>query len=273
MSVSTSSSRLHITDLAAMKGHTPIVSLTAYSAPIARLLDPHIDCFIVGDSLGMVCYGHDSTLGVTVDMMIRHGRTVVTHSQRACIVIDMPFGSYQASPHQAFEQAARVLCETGAQAVKLEGGAEMADTVRFLVQRGVPVMAHIGLKPQHYHTMGGYKYQGRGEDGRAQVLADAAAMVEAGAFGLLLEGLAEPVAREVTQQVPVPTIGIGASPQCDGQVLVTDDLLGLTPKAPRFAQRYADLADSISQAAQRYAGDVRARRFPELSHCFGVSGD
>ncbi len=263
-------SRLHIPDLVAMKGHAPIVCLTAYAAPIARLLDAHIDCFIVGDSLGMVCYGQSSTLGVSVDTMIRHGRTVVEHSQRACVMIDMPFGSYQASPEDAFHHAARIICETGAQAVKLEGGEEMAETVMFLVRRGIPVMAHIGLKPQHYHTMGGYKYQGRDEAGRAQLLADAYAMVAAGAFGLLLEGLAEPVAREITQSMPVPTIGIGASPQCDGQVLVTDDLLGLTPSAPRFAKRYAKLDETISQAVQRYSEDVRNRHFPELAHCFGV---
>jgi 3-methyl-2-oxobutanoate hydroxymethyltransferase len=253
-----------------MKGQTPIVCLTAYSAPIATLLDAHIDCFIVGDSLGMVCYGLPSTLGVSLDMMIRHGRTVVENSQRACVVVDLPFGSYQASPAEAFTASARILGETGAQAVKLEGGEEMAETVAFLTQRGIPVMAHIGLKPQHLNTMGGYKYQGRGDDGANRVLNDARIMQQSGSFALLLEGIAEPVARAVTETSAIPTIGIGASPQCDGQVLVTDDLLGLTPKTPKFVKQYAALAETINQAVADYASDVRARKFPDMSHCFGV---
>lgn len=273
MSTQASVTRISITDLQAMKGRTPIVSLTAYSAPVARLLDPHIDCFIVGDSLGMVLYGLPSTLGVTLDMMIAHGKCVVQHSARACVIIDLPFGSYQASPEQAFVNAAEVIRETGAQAIKIEGGLEMAQTVHFLSQRGIPVMAHIGLKPQHLNSMGGYKYQGRGEEGREQLLKDAAIMEEAGAFSLLLEGIAEPVAREITENAAIPTIGIGASPACNGQVLVTDDMIGVTLPPPRFVQTFADVGASIDTAARAYADAVRSRTFPEMKHCFGVKKD
>lgn len=256
-----------------MKGRTPIVSLTAYSAPVARLLDPHIDCFIVGDSLGMVLYGLPSTLGVTVEMMIAHGRCVVQHSARACVIIDLPFGSYQASHEQAFLTASRILNETGAQAVKLEGGAEMSSTVAFLAQRGVPVMAHIGLKPQYLHAMGGYKYQGRGETGRQQLLDEAALMQQSGAFALLMEGVVEPVAREITKISAIPTIGIGASPACDGQVLVTDDVIGLTPQPPRFVQQFGAVGTAIDDAVKAYAEAVRNGTFPEMKHCFGVKKD
>jgi 3-methyl-2-oxobutanoate hydroxymethyltransferase len=254
-----------------VKGGPPIVGLTAYTAPIARLLDGHVDFLLVGDSLGMVVYGFDSTLPVTVEMMIAHGGAVMRGSARALVVVDLPFGAYQESPQQAFRTAARIMVETGCAAVKLEGGAEMAETVRFLTRRGVPVMGHIGLMPQSVHAAGGFKVQGRGREQAEGVIADAAAIAEAGAFAIVIEGTVEPVARAITEQVSVPTIGIGASPACDGQILVTDDLLGVfTEFTPRFVKRYAQLAPLISAAAEAYANDVRARRFPGKEHCFSA---
>ena len=254
-----------------VKGGTPIVGLTAYTAPIAGLLDPHVDFMLVGDSLGMVVYGFDSTLPVTVEMMIAHGAAVMRGSARSLIVVDLPFGSYQESPEQAFRNAARIMAETGCAAVKLEGGEEMADTVRFLTRRGVPVMGHVGLMPQSVNVAGGFKVQGRGEHQAVQVAADATAIAEAGAFSVVIEGTIEKVARAITKAVPVPTIGIGASPACDGQILVTDDILGIfTAFTPRFVKRYAELAPAISTAAEAYAADVRARRFPGPEHCFGA---
>lgn len=266
-----STARLTIRDLQLMKGRgQKIVSLTAYSAPMAALLDPHIDLFIVGDSVGMVLYGLDSTLGVDLEMMIRHGRAVVSHSQHALVLIDLPFGSYQSSPAQAFENASRLLAETRAQAIKLEGGLEMVDTVRFLVERGIPVMAHIGLKPQHVHRLGGYRSQGGDKESRALLVKEAKAFEEAGAFALLLEGIKEPVAKQITTEtVHIPTIGIGASPACDGQVLVSEDMLGLMPRAPKFVEQYAALHSDIERAAIRYAEAVRSGEFPHpQQHCY-----
>lgn len=255
-----------------VRGGAPIVGLTAYTAPIARLLDPHVDFLLVGDSLGMVVYGFDSTLPVTLEMMIAHGAAVMRASARALIVVDLPFGSYQESPEQAFRNAARLMAETGCAAVKLEGGEEMADTVRFLTRRGVPVMGHVGLMPQSVNTAGGFRVQGRGEPQAERVAADAAAIAEAGAFSIVIEGTIEKVARAITERVPVPTIGIGASPACDGQILVVDDVLGIfTDFTPRFVKRYADLAPLIAAAAETYAAEVRARRFPGPEHCFGGS--
>ncbi len=254
------------------KGAEPLVALTAYSAPMARMLDPHVDILMVGDSMGMVLYGLPSTLSVTLEMMIAHGAAVVRGSEKACVVVDMPFGSYQESPAQAFANAARVLAETGAQAVKLETGTEMAETVRFLTERGIPVMAHIGLKPQSVNMSGGYRARGRNEDEAKRIFADAGAVTDAGAFALLVEGTMELVAQQITAAVPVPTIGIGASAACDGQVLVSEDLLGLFQDfTPRFVKRYADLGTEIEKAAETFAADVRARRFPGPEHCFGVN--
>ncbi|MGH7047858.1 MAG: 3-methyl-2-oxobutanoate hydroxymethyltransferase [Stellaceae bacterium] len=248
----------------------PIVGLTAYTAPIARLLDPHVDFLLVGDSLGMVVYGFDSTLPVTLEMMIAHGAAVMRATTRALVVVDLPFGGYQASPEQAFRSAARIMAETGCAAVKLEGGEEMAETVRFLTRRGVPVMGHVGLMPQSVNAAGGFKVQGRGEEQAGQIAADATAIAASGAFAIVIEGTIESVARAITAALPVPTVGIGASPACDGQILVTDDVLGLfTDFTPRFVKRYAELAPLISAAAESYAADVRARRFPGPEHCFG----
>jgi 3-methyl-2-oxobutanoate hydroxymethyltransferase len=254
-----------------VKGGAPIVGLTAYTAPIAQLLDPHVDFLLVGDSVGMVVYGFESTVPVTVDMMIAHGAAVVRGSSRALVVVDLPFGSYQESREQAFRTASRIMAETGCAAVKLEGGAEMAEAVRFLVQRGVPVMGHVGLMPQSVNAAGGFKVQGRGQHQAERVAADAAAIADAGAFSLVIEGTVEPVARAITEAVSIPTIGIGASPACDGQILVTEDVLGLfTQFKPRFVKRYAELVPLIAAAAAEYAADVRARRFPGPEHCFGM---
>ncbi len=271
MSAQTEIRRVTVPQLRARKGETPIVVLTAYTTPIARLLDPHVDILMVGDSLGMVVYGMDSTLGVTLDMMINHGRAVMRGSQRACVVIDLPFGSYQESPEVAFRNAARVLAETGAQAVKLEGGAEMASTVSFLTQRGVPVMGHVGLTPQSINTLGGFRTQGRDEETARRVLADAEAVARAGAFSVVVEGTVEILAREITARIAIPTIGIGASPSCDGQVLVIDDVLGLFADfTPKFVKRYAELGPQITEAVACYAAEVRSRKFPGPEHCFAA---
>lgn len=262
--------RLSITDLAAMKGKAPIVSLTAYTAPMATLLDPHVDMLLVGDSLGMVLYGFDSTLPVTLDMMVLHTRAVVRGSQRACVIADMPFGSYQASHPQAFVNCARVMKETGCAGLKLEGGKELASTVRMLSERGIPIMSHIGLKPQHVHAHGGYKTQGKTEAAKQRILEDALACEEAGAFALLIEATEEPIAREITARVKIPTIGIGASPACDGQILVCDDMLGMFEHTPKFVQRFANLRGEITNAVTAYGEAVRERSFPAPSHCFGI---
>ena len=271
MSTEIRSKRLTTRDIRAHKGGEPLVALTAYTTPIARLLDPHVDVLLVGDSLGMVLYGMETTLGVTLEMMIAHGAAVVRGSSRACVVVDMPFASVQESPGLAFRHAARVMAETGAAAVKIEGGAEMAETIAFLVARGIPVMAHIGLKPQAVHVAGGYRAHGRIEAEAAAIHADARAVAEAGAFAVVVEGTVEPLARAVSAEIAIPTIGIGASAACDGQVLVIDDLLGLfNDFTPKFVKRYAELAPDISRAVATYAAEVRSRAFPAAEHCFGT---
>ncbi len=269
VSIVTRAKRISTPQIRARKGGEPVVCLTAYTTQMARLLDPHCDLLLVGDSLGMVIYGFDSTLAVTLDMMIAHGAAVVRGAERACVIVDLPFGSYQESPAQAFRNAARIMAETGAAGVKLEGGAEMAETVRFLAQRGIPVCGHVGLMPQAVHVAGGFKATGRSSAAARTVTADAQAMAEAGAFAVVLEGVMEPVAAAITAALPIPTIGIGASPACDGQVLVSDDVFGLfSDFTPRFVRRYANLGEQISAAAAEYAQDVRARRFPAMEHCF-----
>ena len=255
-------------DIRARKGSTPLVVLTAYTTPGARLVDPHCDIALVGDSVGMVLHGMPSTLGVTLEMMILHGRSVVRGLTRAMAVIDMPFGSYEESPQHAFRNAARLMQETGAPAVKLEGGAHMAETIAFLVKRGVPVMAHIGLTPQSVNTLGGYKVVGR--DGDAdRVMSDAIAVEDAGAFAVVLEKVPMGLAARITQRLTIPTIGIGAGIHCDGQVLVIDDMLGLfTEFKPKFVKRYADLGRTADEAIATYAAEVRARQFPGDEHSF-----
>ncbi|WEX10579.1 3-methyl-2-oxobutanoate hydroxymethyltransferase [Chelativorans sp. AA-79] len=256
-------------DIAAAKGGQPLVCLTAYTTPVARLVDPHCDIVLVGDSVGMVLHGLPSTLGVTLDMMIMHGKAVRRGMEQALMVVDLPFGSYEESPEQAFRSAARVMAETGCAAVKLEGGESMAATIRFLVARGVPVMAHVGLTPQAVNAFGGYRVQGKGADGD-RVLRDALATAEAGAFSVVLEKVPEQLARRITEEVSIPTIGIGASPACDGQILVVDDMLGMfTSFRPKFVKRYAELAENAEAAVAAYAEDVRTRRFPAPEHVFG----
>ncbi len=259
-----------VPDIRDRKGSTPIVSLTAYTTPMARLLDPHVDILLVGDSLGMVVYGFESTLPVTLDMMVNHGAAVVRGAEHACVIVDMPFASYQGAPSAAYGACARVLAETGCDGVKIEGGVEMAETIRFLTERSIPVMGHVGLKPQSVRSMGGYTVQGRGDAAAKGLIEDAKAVAEAGAFSIVIEGTIETVARAITSAVDVPTIGIGASAACDGQVLVTEDILGLFADfTPKFIKRYADLGTEVEEAARAFADDVRSRSFPGDEHCFG----
>jgi 3-methyl-2-oxobutanoate hydroxymethyltransferase len=240
----------------------PVVMLTAYTARMAQLLDPHCDMLLVGDSLGQVIYGLPSTVPVSLEMMCAHGAAVTRGSWHSVVVIDMPFGSYEASPEQAFASAARIMKETGAAAVKLEGGEAMAATVAFLVARGIPVVGHVGLTPQAVNTLGGYAARGRSEAEAAKIIGDAQAISDAGAFALVIEGVVEPIAVEITKAVSCLTIGIGASAACDGQVLVIDDMLGMFERTARFVKRYDEVAVRITAAAQAYAGEVRARSFP-----------
>ena len=240
----------------------PLVMLTAYTARQAQLLDAHCDLLLVGDSLGQVIYGLDSTLPVTVDMMIAHGAAVVRGSYHSVVVVDMPFGSYEASKEQAFDTASRIMAETGAAAVKLEGGEAMAETIHFLTNRGIPVMGHVGLTPQAVNVLGGYAARGRSDAEADKIVSDAKALDEAGAFAIVIEGVVEPIAIAATKAVSCPTIGIGASAQCDGQVLVTEDMLGMFERVPRFVKRYEDIAGVIDKTVEKYAEEVRARTFP-----------
>ena len=269
MSVHGTEKALTVPALRRMKGGVPQVWLTAYTTPMAQRLDPICDVLLVGDSLGMVLYGLPSTLSVTLDMMVAHGAAVVRGASHACVVVDLPFGTYQQSPEQAFASAARVLAETGCAAVKLEGGEEMAPTIRFLTGRGIPVCAHVGLMPQSVNVAGGFRATGRTDDEAAKVTQDAHAVSDAGAFAVVLEGTLEPVAAAITRAIGIPTIGIGASADCDGQVLVIDDVLGtFNDFTPRFVKRYAELGEQISKAAASYAADVRSRAFPGAEHVF-----
>ena len=268
MSATGNDKRLSPPDILARKGDVPLVVLTAYTTPVARLVDPHCDMVLIGDSVGMVLHGLPSTLPVPLEMMAMHGQAVARGLTRAMMVIDMPFGSYEESPEQAFRNAARLVQETGAAAVKLEGGEHMAETIRFLTRRGIAVMGHVGLTPQAVNTLGGYRVQGRGNDS-GRVRADAAAVAEAGAFSVVLEKVPATLAGEITRAVPIPTIGIGASAACDGQVLVVDDALGLFADfKPRFVKRFADLAGTITAAVGTYAEEVRSRRFPAAEHVY-----
>ena len=262
--------RLTAPDIRARKGGDPIVSLTSYHAHTARLVDAHCDVILVGDSLGMVMHGFETTVPVTLDMMILQGHAVMRGSRRALVVIDMPFGSYEASKEVAFASAARVMKESGCGAIKLEGGVRMAETIRFLVERGIPVMGHIGLTPQAINVIGAFRAQGREEADWGPFEEDARAVADAGAFALVIEAVAEPLARRITQNVKIPTIGIGASAACDGQILVLEDMLGLSPRVPKFVRRYADLGPGIEKAIAAYAADVRARTFPGPEHVYGM---
>jgi 3-methyl-2-oxobutanoate hydroxymethyltransferase len=254
--------RLTVPAIRQRKGGEPLVMLTAYTVRMAQLLDPHCDMLLVGDSLGQVIYGLPSTVPVSLEMMCAHGAAVVRGSYHSVVVIDMPFGSYEASKEQAFLSAARIMKETGAAAVKLEGGEAMAETIAFLSARGIPVVAHIGLTPQAVNALGGYGARGRSAAEEKKIMADARAVADAGCFAMVIEGVLEPIAIAITEAVACPTIGIGASAQCDGQVLVAEDMLGLFERTPRFVKRYAAMADVVSDAAAAYAADVRARSFP-----------
>lgn len=268
MSVTAQTRRRTIRDIQSMKGQTPIVSLTAYTTPVARIVDRHCDVILVGDSLGMVIYGLDSTLGVTLEMMIRHAEAVVRGSTQALVVVDLPFGSYESSREQAFESASQIMAIGGVSAVKLEGGLHMSETVRFLVERGIPVMGHIGLTPQSVNTIGGYRVVGRRDEAR-KVLRDAQAIEDAGVFSVVLEKMPASLAEELTAMLAAPTIGIGASSTCDGQILVTDDMLGVfTDFQPKFVKRYAEFAETAEHAVKAYADDVREKAFPTDQHSF-----
>jgi 3-methyl-2-oxobutanoate hydroxymethyltransferase len=262
MSAQTRSQRITAPEIAARKGREKIVCLTAYTAPMAALLDPHCDLLLVGESLGMVVHGLPTTVGVTLDMMILHGQAVMRAATHALVVVDLPFGSYEANPEQAFHSASRLMRETGCQAVKVEASEGIAATIRFLVGRGIPVVGHVGLRPQAANVDGGFKAKGRTPAERERVLAEAHASDEAGAFAIVVEGVASDLAREITRKVKAPTIGIGASADCDGQILVTDDMLGLFDWTPKFVRRYGNMRDLVSQAVAAYADDVRAGRFP-----------
>ena len=261
--------KITVTEVRAQKGGEPLVCLTAYTSLTAQLLDKYTDILLVGDSLGMVLYGLDDTLGVTIDMMVAHGKAVMRRSKKACVIVDMPFGSYQESPEVAFRNAAHVMKEVGCDGIKIEGGIEMAETISFLTERGIPVLAHVGLLPQSINTSGGFRSHGKNDEEADRILADAIAVENAGAFASVIEGTIEPLAREITKALHIPTIGIGASPACDGQILVTEDLVGLfSDFTPKFVKRYADLGQQIADAAKQYSEDVRSRKFPGPEHCF-----
>src|ERR1700752_1835793 len=268
MSAQNESRRLTAPDILARKGGEPIVCLTSYHAHTAGILDAYCDVILVGDSLGMVMHGLETTVPVTLDMMILQGLAVMRGSKRALVVVDMPFGSYEASKEQAFLSAARVMKETGCGAIKLEGGRRMAETIAFLVERGVPVMGHVGLTPQSINTIGSFRAQGRDEADWGPIEDDARAVAEAGAFSAVIEAVAEPLARRITGAVAIPTIGIGGSVACDGQTLVLEDMLGLSPRVPKFVRRYGELGPSIESAIKAYAADVRSRAFPGPEHTY-----
>ncbi len=270
MSVQDEIKRLTAPDIRARKAGAPIVALTSYHAHTARLVDKYCDVILVGDSLGMVMHGLETTVPVTLDMMILQGLAVMRGSRRALVVVDMPFGSYEGSKEQAFASAARVMKETGCGAIKVEGGRRLAETIGFLTARGVPVMGHVGLTPQSINTIGSFRAQGREEKDWGPIEDDARAVADAGAFSVVIEAVAEPLARRITERVAIPTIGIGASPACDGQILVLEDMLGLSPRVPKFVKRYGELGPAIEAAVAGYAADVRARAFPGPDQVYGM---
>ena len=272
MSVQDEIRRLTAPDIRARKGGEPIVCLTSYHAHTARLVDAYCDVILVGDLLGMVMHGLETTVPVTLDMMILQGHAVMRGSKRALVVVDMPFGSYESSKEQAFMNASRVLKETGCGAIKVEGGKRMAETIAFLTERGVPVMAHVGLTPQAINTIGSFRAQGRDELDWSRIEEDAIAVSQAGAFAVVIEAVAEPLARKLTSAVAIPTIGIGASVACDGQILVLEDMLGLSPRVPKFVKRYGTLGPGIEKAIADYAAEVRSRTFPGPEHVYPMKG-
>ncbi|MFN0217886.1 MAG: 3-methyl-2-oxobutanoate hydroxymethyltransferase [Hyphomicrobium sp.] len=270
MSIYVSRRRLMAPDIAARKNAAPIVALTSYHAHTAAIADRHCDFLLVGDSLGMVMHGFETTVPVPLDLMIMHAQAVVRGSKRALVVVDMPFGTYEESPSVAFRNAARVMKETDCGAIKLEGGRRMAETIRYLVDRGIPVMAHIGLTPQSVHVLGGFKTQGRSIDEWGEIETDARLVSEAGAFAVVLEAMAAPLAERITKAIHIPTIGIGASPGCDGQILVMEDMLGLSPRVPKFVKEFGAIGKAIDRAIGMYAEEVRARTFPAPEHTYSM---
>lgn len=271
MSVTPTMKRLMAPDITALKGRQPIVSLTSYHAHTAAIADKYCDFLLVGDSLGMVMHGYETTVPVPLDLMIMHGKAVVRGARRALVVVDMPFGTYEESPPVAFRNAARVMKETDCGAVKLEGGKRMAETIHYLVDRGIPVMAHIGLTPQSINVLGGFKAQGRVEAEWARIEEDARLVAEAGAFAIVLEAMAEPLASRITAAIPIPTIGIGAGAGCDGQILVMEDMLGLSPRVPKFVKMFGAVGAAIDEAIRTYAEDVRDRAFPQIEHTYAMT--
>jgi 3-methyl-2-oxobutanoate hydroxymethyltransferase len=270
MSIQDEIRRLTAPDIRARKGGEPIVCLTSYHAHTARIVDAHCDVILVGDSLGMVMHGLETTVPVTLEMMILQGHAVMRGSKRALVIVDMPFGSYETSKEQAFTNAARVMKETGCGAIKVEGGKRMAETIAFLVERGVPVMGHVGLTPQAINTIGSFRAQGRDETDWARIEEDALSVSQSGAFSVVIEAVAEPLARKLTSAVSIPTIGIGASPACDGQILVLEDMIGLSPRVPKFVKRYGTLGPGIEKAVADYAAEVRSRAFPGPEHVYSM---
>ena len=260
--------RVTAPDIAKRKGGAPIVALTAYHAHTARIIDPYVDMLLVGDSLGMVMHGYETTVPVPLELMIMHAQAVVRGSSRSLVVVDMPFGSYEESPSEAFRNSARVMKETGCGAIKIEGGAHMAETIRYLTDRGIPVMSHIGMTPQAVNTIGSFKPRGRFRSEWAAFEEDARAVAEAGAFAVVLEALAELLAARITKQISIPTIGIGASAECDGQILVLEDMLGLSPRVPKFVKEYAQIGEAIETAVKAYANEVRGRVFPSDAYTY-----
>lgn len=271
MSVQKPSSRITAPEIFARKGGAPIVALTSYHAHTAAIADRHVDFILVGDSLGMVMHGFETTLPVPLDLMIMHAKAVMRGARRALVVVDMPFGSYEESPSQAFHNAARVIKETQCGAVKIEGGVRMAETIRFLSDRGIPVMAHIGLTPQYINMFGGFKTQGRKRSEWAAIEDDARAVEAAGAFAVVLEAVAEPLAARITKAVGIPTIGIGASAECDGQILVMEDMLGLSPRVPKFVKEFGRVGEAIEKAIAAYAEEVRKRQFPSKANTYDTT--
>lgn len=270
MSLHTSQKRLMAPDITAMKKRQPIVALTAYHAHTAAIADRYCDFLLVGDSLGMVMHGYETTVPVPLQLMIMHGRAVVRGARHALVVVDMPFGSYEESPAAAFRNCAKVMKETDCGAVKIEGGKRMAETIRYLVERGIPVMAHIGLTPQSVNVIGGFKAQGRQRAEWAAIEADARAVADAGAFAVVLEAITEPLAQRITSSIPIPTVGIGASLACDGQILVMEDMLGLSPRVPRFVKKFGKVGEVIEDAIRAYSKDVRSRAFPTPEHTYAM---
>jgi 3-methyl-2-oxobutanoate hydroxymethyltransferase len=270
MSVQKMSKRLTAPEITERKGGEPIVALTSYHAHTAAIADKYVDFILVGDSLGMVMHGFDSTLPVPLDLMILHGRAVMRGAKQALVVVDMPFGSYEESHAQAFRNAARVIKETECGAIKIEGGKRMADTIHFLTERGIPVMAHIGLTPQFINVFGGFKTQGRTRDKWVAIEEDAKAVADAGAFAVVLEAIVEPLAKKITKSLAIPTIGIGASAACDGQILVMEDMLGLSPRVPKFVKEFGEVGKAIEKAISSYADEVRVRKFPLPENTYDV---